>query len=368
MKNKRLLAALLTLPFIFAGCSKIASNTQETSASKATTAVQTVSEIEYDSQSAEKIDLSEQNDPVEITSGGAYLLTGSTTDGMITVDAGEDEVVLILKDAEIGNPDSSPIYIKSAGKVEISLEGTNTLTNGGSFGIIDGEELDSIVYCKTDLILTGEGTLQIVSPSGHAIVCKDNLVISGGTYNIEAGEDGINTNDSLTVTGGTFNVTSGDDAFHTDGVLTVDSGAFTITAAEGLEGTIVVINDGEITINASDDGINAAHKDESLSPYIEINGGNVDITMGQGDTDGIDSNGDIIINGGTISINGQSSCDYDGTASLNGGTLIVNGQETNTIPNQFMGGNGGEGGMTGEPPQGQGGMPNGRPEGMGPRG
>ena len=72
--------------------------------------------------------------------------------------------------------------------------------------------------------------------------------------------------------------------------------------------------------------------------------------MGQGDTDGIDSNGNIVINGGTVDITGQSAVDYDGTAALNGGTLIINGEETDTIPNQFMGG---AGGMMNAPQGGQ---------------
>ena len=69
--------------------------------------------------------------------------------------------------------------------------------------------------------------------------------------------------------------------------------------------------------------------------------------MGQGDTDGLDSNGDLYITGGTVDITGQSACDYDGRAEKTGGTLIVNGQETDSIPNQMMGGGGGRGGMGG---------------------
>lgn len=68
--------------------------------------------------------------------------------------------------------------------------------------------------------------------------------------------------------------------------------------------------------------------------------------MGAGDTDGIDSNGNLYINGGTINITGNSAFDYDGEAKYNGGTLIVNGQTTNTITNQFGGGmNGMQGNM-----------------------
>ena len=79
--------------------------------------------------------------------------------------------------------------------------------------------------------------------------------------------------------------------------------------------------------------------------------------MGQGDTDAIDSNGNIYINGGTINITGNSPFDYEGTAEKNGGTIVVNGTETNTITNQMMGG-----GMNGEMPgqmKQNGNMPNG---------
>ena len=81
--------------------------------------------------------------------------------------------------------------------------------------------------------------------------------------------------------------------------------------------------------------------------------------MGQGDTDGIDANGNIYINGGTFSVNANSPFDYDGVAEHNGGTIIVNGTETDEITNQF-GGMGGMGGMGGP-----GGM---QPGGMGPGG
>ena len=92
----------------------------------------------------------------------------------------------------------------------------------------------------------------------------------------------------------------------------------------------------------------SGNKSNDYSVTVEINGGNITINMGQGDTDGIDSNGNIYINGGTINITGQSPFDYDGEAKLSGGTLIVNGSETTSITNQMMGG----GGMMGGNPRG----------------
>ena len=62
-----------------------------------------------------------------------------------------------------------------------------------------------------------------------------------------------------------------------------------------MEATVIVINDGKIDIVATDDGINAAQKVNGITPTVEINGGELTIDMGQGDTDAIDSNGNIYI-------------------------------------------------------------------------
>jgi formylmethanofuran dehydrogenase subunit C len=111
-----------------------------------------------------------------------------------------------------------------------------------------------------------------------------------------------------------------------------------ISAAEGLEATFIQINGGDIRISSSDDGVNAARKSSIYTPAVEINGGTLTIVMGSGDTDAVDSNGNLTINGGTINITGQSSFDCDGTAQYNGGTIIINGQTVNAIPSQMMGG------------------------------
>ena len=76
-----------------------------------------------------------------------------------------------------------------------------------------------------------------------------------------------------------------------------------IQAPEGLEATYILINDGDISINSSDDGINASKKSSSFTtPTVEINGGSLSITMSGSDVDGIDVNGNIIVSGGTIDI------------------------------------------------------------------
>lgn len=302
----------------------------------------------YNEAESEKIELTENAGKINITKEGTYIVTGSTNNGMIIINVGsEEDVHLILRDCEINSPTSAAIYVISADEVYITLEGENKLSNGGAFTAIDSNDIDSVIYSKDDLTINGSGSVEITSPAGHGIVCKDDLVLTGGTYMITAKEDGINTNDSILFTAGTYTIDCKDDAIHTDGMLEFEGGTYTIDGAEGLEATYVMINDGDFTINASDDGINAGQKSDAYTPTVEINGGNVKITMAQGDTDGIDANGNLYINGGTVEVSAQFPFDYDNEGKLNGGKVIVNGEEVTELTNQDFGQMGGRGGFNG---------------------
>lgn len=254
---------------------------------------------------------------VTIEEAGSYILTGEYT-GTVIVDVSNDEKVQIILDG-VKIESASPIFVKQADKVTVTLAdgSTNTITQSGDFVTVEEEELNAAIYSKEDLVINGTGSVTITSSNGHGIKSKDDLKVKDGEITIEAGKDGLHAKEEVTIDGGTI----------------------TITASEGIEGTLVTINDGDITINASDDGINASLKSEDVgTPTVTINGGNLTITMGQGDTDGIDSNGDLYINGGTVTVNAQFPFDYNGTAEHNGGTIIVNGEEIDEITNQFGGG------------------------------
>ncbi|MBR4131872.1 MAG: carbohydrate-binding domain-containing protein [Oscillospiraceae bacterium] len=309
---------------------------------------------------------------VTITAAGTYILSGDYEGSIIVSATKDDKVQLVLDGVSIAAADYAAIYVAQADKVFLTLaEGSeNTLSNGGSFTQIDDSNVDAVIFSRDDLTLNGTGTLRVTSPAGHGIVCKDELVITGGVYEIGAAKTAIRANDSIAISGGSFTLAAytdglhaensdddtlgsiyisggdfrisvSDDAIHATALVQIDGGSFEIQAAEGIEGTYVQINDGEINITASDDGINAARKSSACTPTVEITGGSVTISMGAGDTDGIDSNGDVIISGSTVDITGNSTVDYDGSAQLTGGTLIVNGQQVTTVPNQMMGGMGG---------------------------
>ena len=316
---------------------------------------------------------------VTITASGTYVISGTLNNGTVIVDASKDDKVqLVLNGVNIRSTDYAAIHVRQADKVFVTLaDGTqNTLANGGSYTQKDENEVDAVIFAKDDITFNGNGSLCITTSSGSGIVGKDEVTITAGSYEITAAEHAVRAKDSLAIAGGsvklyvagdglhaensedeilgniyivggTFVIQARDDAIHANTLLEIDGGSYSITAAEGLEATYIRINGGSIQISASDDGINAARKSSVYTPTVEINGGDITISMGAGDTDGVDSNGNIVINGGTISVTGQSTFDYDGTAQYNGGTIIVNGQQVYAIPNQIMGGRGGMDGRNG---------------------
>lgn len=334
-------------------------------------------EQEADLANAGEITVKDGED-ITISTEGVYVISGAATNVTIDVEADDTaEVQLVLNGVSIANEDAPAIYVASAGKVFITTaEGSeNTLSVTGSFATADDANLDGAIFAEDDIVLNGLGALAIES-SDNGIVGKGDVKITGGTYNItsaghgiqgeglvavadgtlaiEAETDGIHadgaddqTQGSIYIAGGAFNLDTGNNGIKGDAVVQIDGGTLTIDAAEGIEGTYVQINGGTIDIAASDDGINGSDKSTAYSVTIEITGGNVSIDMADGDTDALDSNGDLIVSGGVIDITAQFAFDFDGNASFTGGTITVNGQQVDEITNSMEMGGGFGGGQPG---------------------
>ncbi len=338
-----------------------------------------------DTSDAKSYTLSD-GDTITISTAGVYILSGSAENAQIIVEAGDDDKVqLVLNGVTITNTSTPCIYVKNADKVFVTtVSGTTSrLSVTGTFASDGTTNTDAVIFSRDDLVLNGLGTLVITS-TDNGISCKDDLKVTGGTIDITCTSDALEANESIAVADGDITISSGKDGLHaendedttvgyiyicggsfsieaaSDGiqattVAQIDGGTFNISASEGIEGTYVQINGGDITISASDDGINASAKSSAYSVTAEFNGGTITITMGQGDTDAVDANGNIYVNGGTLDITANSPFDYDGVGQYNGGTLIVNGTQTTELTNQMMGG-GGMGGMQGGMGGMQGGM------------
>ena len=307
---------------------------------------------------------------IRITAAGVYVLSGSAANVTVYVEAGDDDKVqLVLDGLTVTNTSFPVIYVRSADKVFITTSADSSLSVTGAFAADGSTNTDGVIFSRSDLVLNGTATLNI-SSTDNGVVSKDDLKITGGTYAITAASKALQANDSIRVAdgmltlvagtdglhaendeddtlgyvyigGGTLTIQAGDDGIHATSVIQIDGGALTIQAAEGIEATYIQINGGAISITASDDGINAARKSSAYTATVVINDGDITVSMGAGDTDGIDSNGNIIVNGGTVRVTGNSTFDYDGTAQYNGGVIICNGQQVSSIPNQVMGGMGG---------------------------
>ncbi len=289
---------------------------------------------------------------LKISAPGTYVLSGSCSDGSVTVKKGVTGVTLVLNGLTLTAQKTAPIVCAKSTEVTIAAaDGTvNTLSdsaenNGDNYP--DNEDAENaVIKCKdgSQVTLCGGGTLNISANGKNGIksgVTTDEegeawLLIRDLTLQITANvNDAINAEQLLTVESGNLTIQAGDDAVHCD--LTLNIGAtntagptITITGCyEGLEGAIVNVYSGNITITAQDDCINAANSD--LSGYafaMNFYGGTIYAYSTEGD--GFDSNGTMTISGGSITVWTSNTADNqpldaDGTITITGGTVLAAG-------------------------------------------
>lgn len=211
---------------------------------------------------------------VVIKEEATYILSGSFS-GMLIVDAPDTaKLQLVFNGVDITSETSAALYILEADKVFVTLaENTaNTLANGGSFTAIDDNNIDGALFSKQDLTLNGSGALTVTSPGGHGIVCKDDLVITGGTYTVNSASHGLDANDSVRMNNALLTIDAGKDAIHAE------------NAEDNAKGFIYV-SGGTINAEAEGDGIAA-------SAYMQITDGDIDLLVGGGSENGTKAHSD----------------------------------------------------------------------------
>lgn len=201
---------------------------------------------------------------VTITAEGTYIFSGTLSEGQIVVDADNAKVQIVFDNVDITCASSAAVYVKSAEKVFVTLaEGSqNTLRNTDEYVAIDDNNIDAVIFAKSDLTLNGTGSLTIVSAEGHGIVSKDDLKITGGTYDITAAGHSLSGKDSVRIADGTFILTAEKDGIHAEN-------------ADDEEKGYIYIADGDFTITSDGDGMDA-------SSIVQIEDGTFDITAGGG--------------------------------------------------------------------------------------
>ena len=282
---------------------------------------------------------------VTIASAGYYDVTGTLTDGSLMVDAGKNaKVFLRLNGVAITCSDDAAIRVDQADKVFLTLaEGTeNTVTSGENYSEAAlADKTDGAIFAHDDLTINGSGALTVTAAYKHGIAANDSLRITGGKITVTAPADTIHVNDSLHITGAAITLSAGNDAIHSDTSVAILGGSLTVnTCCEGIEAPEILIEDGAVTVTSTDDGINACGTETSDGslPGVTISGGTVTLLNPSGrDADGIDSNGNIDINGGLVYISlvgdgGNCALDYGsengGACRINGGTVVACGGST----------------------------------------
>ena len=292
---KRILPILLVLALCFSGCKKAPAATSDPTGTTASApTVPTVlaesdktmftdrdSDPTYNETTAVKIALSGSTatatsnsvkisgSTVKITEAATYIVSGTLDDGMLVVDAPKDaKVQIILNGASIASKTYAPLLALQADKVFVTLaDGTqNTLTGGNTFSPLEDNSIDGVVYAKTDLTFNGNGSLTVTSPAGHGIVCKDDLVLTGGNFTVTSASHAIDANDSVRISNANFTADAGKDGIH----------------AENSDDTalgFVYISGGNFKMEAEGDGISAGSS-------LQINGGSFAITAGGGSKNG----------------------------------------------------------------------------------
>ncbi len=337
------------------------------------TAQNTAADLEADYENATTIVMSDEDSQVKISDSGTYIVTGSASDGNITVKKGTTGVVLVLSDLDLTSTNGATLSVNKEAEVKIIVSGNVTLTdneNPDDEYSTDTEVADAYdgaamkFKANSQVYLTGDGTLNIVGQAKNGIKAGDesSLIVDGVTLNITSANDGINSNYDLTVLSGKVTIQSGDDAIHADHILTLGNADGTgpevniQKSTEGLEATVVNLFGGHISVRSTDDAINAANSDGlyegELAYSINMTGGTVTIVSSG---DGMDSNGNINLVGGSLSIQsasmgGESGIDYDGQYYISS-EMGLNNLSGTAGPDQMMGMMGQQGQMMGQ--QGQ---------------
>ncbi len=368
-------------------------------------------DLTWDSSDEKTIDLanptaadgvSVENGTITITSGGTYRLTGEYS-GQVKIEAAKtDTVRLVLDNAKITNSTGAAINVVSAAEAIIYTAAgtTNTVADEANYTATGDDDPDAAIYSTANLTLTGEGSLSVEGAYEEGIHTTGGLVIASGTLEVNAANTGIKGKDYVDITGGIVNVTAAQDGIkstNTDdeslGFTRLSAGSVTVSAGddglkaphtleisggtlnieksnEGIEAQYINILDGDVTVNSTDDGINASLKDSSSDTSSDTTSGTATTgqqtqqnqngqvqqapagggaapggsqgstgqnqNMPQPPADGAMPGGGggtfevvdaaINISGGTVTVNAEGDgIDSNGTATFSGGTVTVNG-------------------------------------------
>ncbi len=340
----------------------------------------TLTDASYNNDDLYTDNTNAENAVIKVKSGSTAIFNGT---GTLTVNAngkngikGGDGAILVFEDLTLNVTTTVNDGISCDNHI-LFKSGTYTLTTADDaiVAALDEEDTASVaaltiqggtftinstshgIKADADILITdgvfnvtaggGYGTLDGNGNTSKAIKCDDILVIEGGTFTLNSIDDAIHCENAAKITGGSIEIytsttgkngKNGGDGIHADNTLVIGStdgdANFPVInikkSYEALEAAKIYICSGNISMVASDDGINAANSNlsnNSSNFALNIYGGTVYVSS---EGDGLDSNGATNIYGGYVEVfgsrqNDNAALDSDGTITVTGGTVCAVG-------------------------------------------
>ena len=273
----------------------ITSDSDEDDTWKENTGVINLTDLSYTGDGVEIAD-----NQIMITAGGDFTLTGTLTDGNITVSA-DEKVKLRLSGCSVTSSENPCIYVENADKAYI------TVTDGTENYLEAKNSEKGVIYSKDNLEIKGKGMLNITADAGHGIKASDNLTIENGTLNITAAADGINVNDTFKMTDGTVNISAKGDGIASESIVSITGGELNIeTTGEPIANTISQTE--KTDVNSSRGGRQGAASVEfevstkgiKADWMLYVSGGEITVTSAD---HAIHCTDEIEITGGNLTLN-----------------------------------------------------------------
>jgi len=262
----------------------------------------------------------------------------------------------------IGTADAVTLNVSGKGSKGIKTGGDFTLTavtikitvSGAAYYVAADADISAAagVNCDKNLAIKRRNlTIAATGLGGKGISVDGTATISGGSTNITVSganytyttaltsdAKGFKSDGAFIMNNGDLTISATDDGLKSDASITVNDGSITVTKSyEGMESIFITINGGISNLTATNDGVNTSYgtvsggTESNDNSGLTVNGG-VLIATG---SDAIDSNGNFTIKGGIVISNGNEDIDVNGSFLINGGVLI--GAEPSNNMNKAMG-------------------------------